>query len=472
MVNDDLSALNTSGVEDARSNKNGENEAGVFKNGNVFGIPSGQNRTKKDNHNRRKGQRGDKHGRGTRRSQLHNNNQSQDQHSRLKISDEDRQTALNHITQLYESSLQPIRVLYTPNTNKKDNAQVDLFMANYVNRNHSHIITNPRLTDKVFRHQFHNQIHQLICQKAILFSIDIEAWEINNQTVTEIGISIYDPRRNGSFNLVPNFTKLHIRILENMHRVNGKYVVDHALNFVGEPTLILSMQDSVILIQSLFDYFFKSPNDDGLETYLVGHGLPGDIKWLSSIGINFPPKYATLDTLEILKITHGKHNLSLGNALRKLDLPHVFLHNAGNDAYYTLLLCLKLLDPGVRSLYQLDLCVDESLMMSEDERRALKEEKERKKKEKRELRELKKLQKELGLELTNEENDKDKSEGKKKKKPRKKQLQNHNIAQSVQCSASDAVLYVFGGKQLPEEGEGSGEGEEEVTEDLEIVFKA
>ena len=36
------------------------------------------------------------------------------------------------------------------------------------------------------------------------------------------------------------------------------------------------------------------------------------------------------------------------------DIPHAFLHNAGNDAYYTLVLALRLCDPQSRALSTLD----------------------------------------------------------------------------------------------------------------------
>ena len=397
-----------------------------------------------------------------------NQQQSQDQRAQYQISEYERQNALNNLASSYERLLQPIRNLYPHSHRSNVTSITDAIMQNYNNLNQHHIKTNPRLTNKPFNQKFQTQMRQLLNGNMILFSIDIEAWEMENKTVTEIGIAIYDPRRNVSgLNVVPVFTKLHIRIMENMHRVNGKFVVDHAVNFVGEPTLILSMRDLVILIQSLFDYFFKpsSSENDGLDTYLVGHGVSGDIKWLSSIGIEFPTKYLTLDTLDILKITHGNHHLGLGAALKKLDLPHVFLHNAGNDAYYTLLLVLKLMDPGVRTCYELDLCLDKELMMSKEEKEAMKEAKRVEREQRKEAKELRKKLLAEGIQVPVDEKEKEKRENKKKKKKAKlKQNHVHNVALSVYCSASDAVLYVFAGKTLPGEEEEVGGEEKEGSE--------
>ncbi|KAI5970776.1 hypothetical protein CANMA_000195 [Candida margitis] len=463
--------------------ENREPDNGTIRNGSEAqdGVPPrgqgkqrGHNNRKKTNHRPET-----KDGKKSRGKQTRKQPQATHSHPHIQIKSEDRQTALTQVHQLYEQLLQPTLSIY-PQHHTTSNESIDFIMNNYAYINQDFIKTNPRLTDKTHRQQFHHQMRQIINRQAILFSIDIEAWELNNRTITEIGVAIYDPRRQGTNCIVPNFTKLHIRVLENMHRLNGKFVVDHALHFIGEPTLILNMYDAVVLIQSLFDYFFKphgsnnnDDNDDELQTYLVGHEVSGDIKWLSSLGIQFPPKLPTLDTLQIVKITHGQQNLSLGKSLRKLDLPHVFLHNAGNDAYYTLLLCLKLMDPGVRSLYKLDLCIDKKLMMSEEEKVAAKEEKKKQRQEKLERREMRKLNKKLGIPLADGEEGEDEEEidagqlkgnaEKKKKKSRKKKLDNHNVAQSVHCSASNALLYVFGGKPLP--GDEEEEVESEATEE-------
>lgn len=45
---------------------------------------------------------------------------------------------------------------------------------------------------------------------------------------------------------------------------------------------------------------------------------------------------------------------SLKDSLRLVRQPFAFLHNAGNDAYYTLLLCLALADPFYRMASEID----------------------------------------------------------------------------------------------------------------------
>lgn len=81
---------------------------------------------------------------------------------------------------------------------------------------------------------------------------------------------------------------------------------------------------------------------------MMGHDLMSDLRWLSLIGVRFAQNMRKLDTKIVFAYTHGHNGASLKNALIAAKQPHAFLHNAGNDAYYTVLLALKLCDPGAR----------------------------------------------------------------------------------------------------------------------------
>lgn len=101
---------------------------------------------------------------------------------------------------------------------------------------------------------------------------------------------------------------------------------------------------------------------------------------MNSLGVNFPTGYQTIDTNHLCRISHGRANISLKKALEAVDIPYAYLHNAGNDAYYTLLLAMKLCDPQSRVRYGLDIFVpDENQQMQDsltpEEKKARKEEK-------------------------------------------------------------------------------------------------
>ncbi|KAI5960764.1 uncharacterized protein KGF55_004334 [Candida pseudojiufengensis] len=235
--------------------------------------------------------------------------------------------------------------------------------------NYDHIIKqNPRMTNKKIRNEFYEDLKLIYGKQSILFSLDIEAWELNTNEITEIGISIYDPRFS-SITTTAHIHNYHIKIKDHIHRNNGRYVPNHSDNFVGGETLIMSKYNAGILCQALISYFFDHGIiNNGMPSYLVGHDLKGDIKWLNQLGVKLPKIYKTIDTSFYTKISKGgKNPHSLKTSLKLLNIPHSFLHNAGNDAYYTLLVALKFMDPFYRISLNLDICLDATPVLSAEE---------------------------------------------------------------------------------------------------------
>ena len=195
------------------------------------------------------------------------------------------------------------------------------------------------------------QMDRVYTRSTILFSLDIEAWEKDINRITEIGISIYDPRRQ-EVSLTPYIKTIHIRIAEHKHLRNGKYVPDHAEDFIGENSIVLLEKKAIALLQRLINHFFCPFYSS--RCILVGHDLRGDLQWLNKLGIEIRHDALQLDTQAVFAYTHGQNGASLSNALRAIKQPYALLHNAGNDAYYTLLLAFRLCDPNVRLLTKFD----------------------------------------------------------------------------------------------------------------------
>lgn len=262
-------------------------------------------------------------------------------------------------------------------------------ITNYI-ENNVNFRKNPRLSNPTMRNHLIELIRNVFGRSSILFAIDVEAWEFSTETVTEIGIAIYDPREQ-QVSLVPSTIHIHIRIKENLNKTNGRYVPNHAMNFNGNITYIMSQTEAVYFTQSLVNYYFSQIQQTGYSCYLVGHDVKGDVKWMNSLGVNFPTGYQTIDTNHLCRISHGRANISLKKALEAVDIPYAYLHNAGNDAYYTLLLAMKLCDPQSRVRYGLDIFVpDENQQMQDsltpEEKKARKEEKKARKEANRKAR--------------------------------------------------------------------------------------
>lgn len=67
--------------------------------------------------------------------------------------------------------------------------------------------------------------------------------------------------------------------------------------------------------------------------YLVGHAFKNDRAFLSQCG--YFKEIKVFDTIHYSKLI-SKQEMSLERMLNAFDINHSFLHNAGNDAFYTL----------------------------------------------------------------------------------------------------------------------------------------
>lgn len=223
------------------------------------------------------------------------------------------------------------------------------------------IIRHPKLSNPGNLNMLENAMYNVYGRKSVLFCLDVEAWEFNQKIVTEIGISIFDPRQQ-MYSMYPTILQIHILIKEHIEKKNGRFVPDHSKNFNGGTTYIMSQKDAVIFTQGLVEYFFFKVKN--IKCSLVGHNVKGDIAWLQELGISFPEKYEVIDTQSIFALSNGQNGSSLKNGLKMMNLPHSFLHNAGNDAYFTLLLAMKLCDPTAREYHCLDSTIQNTIKAS------------------------------------------------------------------------------------------------------------
>ncbi|KAJ1986599.1 hypothetical protein H4R33_003268 [Dimargaris cristalligena] len=160
--------------------------------------------------------------------------------------------------------------------------------------------------------------------------IDIEAYERNNGRLTEIGWCFYEAGGKE-----PQVT--HYIVSENTHLCNGQYVPDRRYNFSFGESKTASL---VEILQALQDTVQQ------LEPQtLVGHDLGSDLRYLSEGGVDLrdmPVLQFDTKTLYCAHTNNVRNGRKLGIVLDKMDIPSGILHNAGNDAYYTMKLFLRL----------------------------------------------------------------------------------------------------------------------------------
>lgn len=180
-----------------------------------------------------------------------------------------------------------------------------------------------------------------------LVAVDVEAHERNLKKVTEIGISVYDPE-NLAGALFPAINTTHLLVEENKALHNGKFVPDNKYMFSGGVSHQLVELELQRYIQGVLKRYITAQNG-----ILVGHHIKGDLLWLRLVGVVFPEDVATVDTSHLFSMSKSAGG-TLRGLLRQVDIPHGHLHNAANDAYFTLLAAMAYCDPAVRIKYDLD----------------------------------------------------------------------------------------------------------------------
>ena len=215
-----------------------------------------------------------------------------------------------------------------------------------------------------------NSIKLLSSNKTVCMSIDVEAYEFDIDIVTEIGISIYDPRENLIPSMVPIYRNYHLIVEESLPLRNKKWVCDFKDCYLNGESLVLKLNQCVEFLQSLINYYMsvETMEDRSWERAFVGHNIKGDISWLRKIGVKIPSEekldYAVerigegqiyvLDTEKFYKANFGDKGCSLGKILRLFEIPHSFLHNAGNDSFYTLKLMIYMSNINLRKKLGID----------------------------------------------------------------------------------------------------------------------
>ncbi|KAF9087926.1 hypothetical protein BGX29_000546 [Mortierella sp. GBA35] len=166
-------------------------------------------------------------------------------------------------------------------------------------------------------------------------SVDIESHEYNHDKILEIGWSIWDSG-------VHKFMDKHYAISDYRHLRNGKFVADRRDRFMFGTTVWENLQGSIAAFQQDLEKAVRR-NERG-RLVLIAHDMSSDMKYLSGMGVTFPEGMIQFDTVEMNSARVGDANIKtgLGKLLDEVGIENYCLHNAGNDAHYTLELFLWL----------------------------------------------------------------------------------------------------------------------------------
>ncbi|KAG6857091.1 hypothetical protein H0H87_009652 [Tephrocybe sp. NHM501043] len=178
-------------------------------------------------------------------------------------------------------------------------------------------------------------------QRGIWCALDFEAYEYDHRLITELGYRFFGWRDG-----VEHQENGHFIVTEHQKFLNGKYVPEHRYDY--------GFGESEYIKKSVFPGrvgdFLTSLSTYG-PVYLVFHDNSQDIKYLNSLnapinGLSYilPDSLPdsglfvvdTSDLFGALEGSPGADRRKLERMCNLMQIPTRNLHNAGNDAYYTL----------------------------------------------------------------------------------------------------------------------------------------
>lgn len=186
----------------------------------------------------------------------------------------------------------------------------------------------------------------------IFICIDCEAYERNQDLITEIGVTVLDPKAlknidsglDGSARFSA-MKSVHLRPSEYKHLVNKAFVKGCPDKFDFGKTQFIKLADAGKILHRIFDHPDRIHEACDLDidlgpsaranVVLVGHALSGDTKYLRRVGFSPSNVVARMDTQK-LAAASKKNAPGLKRLLAALKIPCANLHNGGNDSAYTM----------------------------------------------------------------------------------------------------------------------------------------
>ncbi|KAK5728696.1 hypothetical protein LTR15_001835 [Elasticomyces elasticus] len=207
----------------------------------------------------------------------------------------------------------------------------------------------------------------------VIIAFDCEAYERSPKTITEVlhqptimvGMATLDTRdlrgeAPGTIgqNWHKHIRARHFRLAEYKHLRNHEFVAGCPDAFEFGKSEFVPKNDLASVLTSCFHHPFSKPfsktetewpalgahvgqvNGEKRNIVLLGHDINQDIAYLQNVGfsvLNRGNLVEALDTAIMFKsFTRDNNSTSLGRILYHFDLVGWFLHNAGNDAVYTM----------------------------------------------------------------------------------------------------------------------------------------
>lgn len=153
-----------------------------------------------------------------------------------------------------------------------------------------------------------------------IVTFDIEANELDNSQVIEIGISKF---RSGE-----HLGTRHIIIEEFKDILNGRFVENNKFNFSHGNSEFMPLNKAINELTEIL----SNP-----EFIIVGLGLKNDFKFIDQkeLAKTIHNENRIIDCTHFSRLYQPDNTMGVKSFLTHFKIPYKYLHNAGNDAYYT-----------------------------------------------------------------------------------------------------------------------------------------
>jgi hypothetical protein len=232
-------------------------------------------------------------------------------------------------------------------------------------------------------------------QSVVFVCVDIEAYEKDHNKITEVGVATLDTRDLAG--VAPGtdgeawrgkIRARHFRINEYRHLVNNQYVTGKPNGFEFGVSTFVSLKDAPTEVAACFrppfglhehnigvryaqgpviseadaDEMRKNINDSIAEIDLdekrnvvfLGHNTNADVGYLQKLGFDPLKAEGILECMDTAKMWQAwrreQQPTSVGRILNSLDIIGWGLHNAGNDAVYTVCIQPEILNYRANAL--------------------------------------------------------------------------------------------------------------------------
>ena len=193
-------------------------------------------------------------------------------------------------------------------------------------------------------------------QDAIIVASDAEWYEHDDHFITELGISVLDPRSvpqpfsSSPWSILTSMENYHVRIKPHAHLTNKDLCEGHPDAFQFGSTTFVSVKEAKEMLRSVFTR--RDMYGNLRPIIFVGHAVSNDYEVIKSrFGLDLEEIgtiVATIDT-QVLAVEHGLVNPSrkirLAHLLAEYDIKEPYLHNAGNDIVCTMIAAFLMLCP-------------------------------------------------------------------------------------------------------------------------------